>query len=456
MKTLPNDIELERSILGYCLIDQEAFLYCVSSVTVDYFCHPFYAGLWQAMVAVHESGVEMDIVAVRHKLADFIKEPPQELRVKLMAVSSSLTNAKVENMVPFARNLMVQRRFIKLCGEYSDLAYTEDPEKFMENFHMDFLEIGAIKGGIMVKSQAERIDHAIEKIEKGMQNNGVSGCAIGLEAIDLVTGGWQTGLHVIAGRPGTGKTEVGMFMASRAVQSTAAYFAQLEMSEDQSTFRQLTSASGIRYSKMQRSQVSTAELEQIKKWAEKLKNSKLFLDAQSGMSISQIVAKIKYHHKKYGIGIAFVDYVQIMEIDQNKNQTRDQAIGIVTRKLKALANELDIPIILFAQLSRATDSHAFGRPQLTDLRESGNIENDADTVVLLYYAENFRDQYQSFVEDNTGLPLDEIIEFIFAKNRAGTPNLCTFAKWKRGTVYYSDEPMMNPHLFQKQHEDAPY
>ena len=138
-----------------------------------------------------------------------------------------------------------------------------------------------------------------------------------------------------------------------------------------------------------------------------------------------------------------------MEMEQTKNQTRDQAIGNVTRRLKRQSNDLGIPIILLAQLGKTVESRPLGRPTLSDLRESGNIENDADTVTLLYYAENYRDMYkdkqgkENFVDPHTGKALDEIVEFIWAKHRGGTPNLSTFAKWPRGTVRYTDELTFN-------------
>jgi len=449
MKVLPHDHELEKSILGHCILDHETFLYCLSTVTEDYFSHPFYKQVWRAMERIHNSGAEHDHLTIRHMMSEFAQETPQELTQKLMAVSNNLPPENVENWVVFARSLSISRKFIALTEEYGARAHVEQSTAFMEEFHMAFLELGETKSGVMITPADKRIDKAIAKIEKGMLNDGISGCSVGLAAIDLVTGGWQTGLHVIAGRPGNGKTEIGMYMANKVSEKEPAYFAQLEMSEDQGTFRQLTAVSGIRYSKMARSSITPYEMDHLRVWAQRLKdNYQLHLDTQSGMTLGQLVAKIKYHFKKFGIKIAFVDYVQIMNVDQGKNQTRDQALGVVTRRLKALANELDIPIILFAQLGRVTDSHPLGRPQQNDLRESGNLENDADTILLLYFAENYKNQYDYFEDPISKYPLDDIVEFIFAKNRSGVPNLCTFAKWNRGTVFYHDVPEMNSHLYQ--------
>lgn len=456
MKTLPHDHQLEKSILGHCLVEAEHFMYCVASIDESYFSHPTYKAAWQSMVELNNEGIEPDALLVKQRMGEILKQQPQELTKDIIAITSGLPFPNMESWVKYAKSLRDSRSFIELCDKYSELAYVEKPEIVMEDFHMEFIEIGATKSGLISTTAADRIDKAIAKIEKGMNNSGISGIPVGLEALDYVMGGLQTGLHVVAGRPGDGKTEVSMFIAKNAASHSPGYMAQLEMSGDQSTFRQLTSMSGIRYSKMQRSEITAYELSVLKTWAEKLKGVPLFLDVQSGLSITQIVARVKYYHKKEGIRWAIIDYVQIMDIEQSRNQTRDQAIGIVTRALKGLANELDIPIILLSQLGRITDTHPFGRPLLGDLRESGNIENDADTVILLYYAEKFRDQYESFVEDNSGLPLDEIIEFIFAKNRAGTPNLSTFARWRRGLVSYIDEPLMNAGISPPQtpsHED---
>lgn len=451
-RALPFDHEFEKALIGRCLIDTDSLLYAFSTVMGDYFTHPFYGAVWAAMEGIHKDGLSIDILQVKQRVCASIKESPMDTGKKLAELNNNMPLANVESWVRYLRDLRNRRAFINLCDDYADQAAVCPMGDFADSFHVDYL--GITQDDTDTVTDHQRIDNAIKKIESGMNNSGISGVPVGLEPIDLVTGGWQPGLHVFAGRPGNGKTEFACFMADYISRTTPAYFAQLEMSENQSTFRQFTAASGIRYSKMQRNQISSFELSQLKTFAQELKSRKLYMDATAGMSCAQIVGKLKYHKKKHGIQIAFIDYVQIMDVKQAKNETRDQAIGNVTRMLKKAANELELPIILLAQLSRATDARPFGRPVLGDLRESGNIENDADTVILLYYAENYREAFKNgFVSESTNHPLDEVVEFIWAKNRAGTPNLSTFAKWQRGTVKYTDVPEMNINL-KPQHEQV--
>jgi replicative DNA helicase len=446
-KIVPYDHELEKTILGHCIINNEILLYCVSIIDDSYFSHPFYKSVWIAVEELHKEGIEPDIISVRQRTAQIERDMPQNIALKLSELTKGLQFPNIESWVSLAKNLRDARVFIDLCQKYALEAYTGNISDVMDEFHMKFIEIGSTRSGMMIMDTGKRIDNAVAKIAKGLNSDGVSGISTGLTSIDYVMGGLQTGLHVFAGRPGTGKSEISMFIAQNAEKQSAGYIAQLEMSADQTTYRQLTTNSGIRYSKMQRSQLSDGEFNTVLNAAQKAKASNLYIDPTAGMSAHQIIAKIKYHKKRFSIGWAMVDYLQIMSTEQNKNQTRDQALGFITRSLKAIANELDIPIILLAQVGKSADSRPFGRPTASDLRESGNIEADADTVVLLYYAEKFRGQYSEFIDPINKQPLDGIIEFIFAKNRSGTPNISAFAHWESGKIEYRDADLLNTHLY---------
>ncbi len=287
--------------------------------------------------------------------------------------------------------------------------------------------------------------------------DGLTGVGTGFKSIDNITGGWQnTDLIIIAGRPGMAKTCFAMNNArnSAVIHQIPTLIFSLEMSSKQLIQRMVSDESNVLYEKIKRKTLNDYELRTITSNTEALWKSPIFIDDTPALNIFEFRSKARRMKQKHNIGLIIIDYLQLMVGDKPKNSNREQEIGSISRTLKAVAKELNVPIIALSQLSRAVESRkGDNRPQLSDLRESGSIEQDADTVGFL-----FRPEYYGITEDAQGRSTTGLCELIFGKHRAG---VCETVKLDFNGAYmrfkdWKDEAPMNFNNIGAEKDDAPF
>lgn len=446
----PYDSDMENLVLGTMLLQPEIAVLVSNLLKPDAF-HTIAANLiYTAMLEMIAEGTPVDILTLIHHLRKSGKLQDAGGHLAISQLTDRVSSASnIETHCRMLEEFAIRRRLINLCEESISKANdpTEDVFEACERHGDGFVELGHVDPQKLQLKPEERITKAISVMAAKYRGDVTPGIMIGLDAIDRPSGGFQTGLWILAARPGAGKTELATYIAHQvAAQKMPVYFAQVEMSENQSVNREISKYTGIAYSKINKGHVTAEDIDKIGELANRFHEYPVYLDCASGLTPNELVSKIKFHHKRSKIKMAIVDYLQIMDIKTPKGGTRDMAIGTVTRKLKALANELDIPILVLAQLSRATDHRRpLPKPEKSDLRESGNIENDADAIIFLYYAENYRelDAYKNGLVDENGTNLEGVLEIIFDKNRYGRPNTSEYCRWNRGYVQYTN---MNEHV----------
>jgi replicative DNA helicase len=246
------------------------------------------------------------------------------------------------------------------------------------------------------------IDKLFERIEI-RESGKLPGINTGLRQLNNMLAGWQNGeLYVIAARPGMGKTALALHFAEHAALNGAAVlFFSLEMADYKLTDRMIIGRSGIESAKYHHADVNNLDRDNLINQAGAIANMPIYFDEQSGIDIDYISATSRIAARKKDIRMIIIDYLQLIDMKERPGQTRDQAIGNVTRKLKQISKELNVPILLLSQLNRTVEGRADKEPNLSDLRESGNIEQDADVVLMLYRPAYYKvETYENISSDN--------------------------------------------------------
>ena len=384
-KIPPHNVEAEQSVVGAILLDPETVLAVAPILRGEDFYQPSYGILYDAMVELYLSGNPVDQVTLSEKLKE--KNAPSEicdadfLAGLVMAVP---TSANAESYARIVAEKATLRRLIKKEGRE------------------DFKPIDKI------------VIDVLGKIEAASKNHGVvTGLATGFADLDRQTTGLQpSDLILIAARPSMGKTafalNIGQY-ASMKLHKKVALFS-LEMSREQLVNRLLASQSRIDAQNLRNGNLREEDWERLVEGAGDVSDSGLIIDDTPGITISQLRTKCRQYQLEYGLDLVIIDYLQLMSASaRSRNENRQQEISEISRSLKTLARELEIPVVALSQLSRAVEKRDSKRPLLSDLRESGAIEQDADVVMFLY-----RDDYynKDSEEPNTA-------EVILAKQRNG-------------------------------------
>ncbi|PCI08329.1 MAG: replicative DNA helicase, partial [Flavobacteriaceae bacterium] len=316
----------------------------------------------------------------------------------------------------------IQRKLISISSEIIEEAYDETVDVFdlLDDAETKLFEVtqGNLKKGS--EDSQSLVKQAIDKIEEISNKEGMSGVPSGFTKLDEITSGWQpSDLVIIAARPGMGKTAFVMSMAKNIAighdQAVAVF--SLEMSSVQLITRMISSETGISSSKLRKGNLEPHEWEQLNVKVKNLSSAPLFIDDTPSLSIFDLRAKARRLVSQHNVRIIIIDYLQLMTAGSSAGGNREQEISMISRNLKALAKELAVPVIALSQLSRAVETRGGNkRPLLSDLRESGAIEQDADIVSFIY-----RPEYYGMTEwdDDEHSPCEGQGEFILAKHRNG-------------------------------------
>ena len=429
----PQAVDVEQSVLGAMLLEREAIPRAIEVLPEDSFYDGRHGRVYHAIRALFERGDPVDLVTLTQELrrrGDLDGVGGPHYLTELTARVASAANVEYHARIIAERSLL--RKFIETATLLVGKAYEPGTDAFelLDEAERDVFAISdqqlrrsAVPLAEVVMSTMKRLD-AIHGSEGGL-----IGVPSGLTRVDTYTSGWQNSdLIIIAARPSMGKTAFSLAVARNAAlhpqkPAGVAYFS-LEMSADQLAQRLLTSEARVDAQAARTGRMSDEEWRRIAQAASRLNAAPIFIDDTPGLSILELRAKCRRLKAEHDVGLVIVDYLQLMHGTTNsKSPNREQEIAQISRSLKALAKELNVPVIALSQLSRAVETRGGDkRPQLSDLRESGSIEQDADVVAFLYRAERY-----GITVDEDGNSTEGVAEVIIGKQRNGPIGTATIA-----------------------------
>lgn len=420
-KLPPQAVELEEVVLGALMIEKDAIVTVIDILTPNSFYKDAHVEIYGAIIDLFTKNDPIDLRTVINQLKNKGKlEIVGGMPYVISLTAKVNSSANIEFHSRILNEKSVKRELIKTCSDGIQKGYddTQDGFDLLGSLEQTLLDIsGGSMGKQFTNSQA-LLKSALDRLELKMKfKGGVVGIPSGFSAIDRVTAGWQnTDLIIIAARPGMGKTAfvLGALRNAAIDFNKSVGMFSLEMSADQLTDRLICAEAEIDSDKVKRGTLADYEFEQIIHKTAKISEAPIYIDDTPGISILEMRAKARRLKMKHKIELLVVDYIQLMRGEGKGN--REQEISSISRGLKLIAKELNIPVIALSQLSRAVETRGGDKiPQLSDLRESGSIEQDADMVAFLY-----RPEYYGITELEDGSPAAGIGHFIVAKYRSGS------------------------------------
>ncbi len=415
-RVLPHSIEAEQSVIGSMLMDREAILSASEIITADDFYQHQYGVMFESIVELFNEGKPVDLVTLQDRLKE--KDVPPEvssLEFVRDIMATVPTSVNVKSYAGIVREKAVLRRLIRVNEEIANTCYAgkeklEDILAHTEKSIFDLLQSRSAGDFVPIRQVALNV---LEKIEAASRSGGtVTGIPTGFIDLDYKTSGMQpSDLVLLAARPSMGKTafvlNVVDYVAVRKGMPCMIF--SLEMSKEQLVNRMLAMESNVDSQKLRTGSLTDADWDAVVEGIGIIGNSKLIIDDTPGISITELRSKCRKMKLEYGLQMIIIDYLQLMTGSGRANDNRQQEISEISRSLKALAREMNAPVIALSQLSRACETRQDHRPMLSDLRESGAIEQDADVVMFLY-----RDDYYNKDTDKPN-----VAEVIIAKQRNG-------------------------------------
>jgi replicative DNA helicase len=423
-RSLPNSSEAERAILGAIILDNGLVSQAIELLKPEDFYVPSHRRIFVAMIGLFERGAEINPILIGEELK-------KENALETVGGISFVTNLTYglphsTNIIHYAkvvRGKSLLRRLIKTASKITNEALEEEdePEIILDHAEHAIFELAdeRIRQGFEhVKPVAEALLDKIQEME-GRQTV-LTGLTTGFAELDEKTSGLQRNdLIILAARPSMGKTSFALMLAQNAAIETGAVVGMfsLEMSKESLVMRMLCSQGNIDAQRFRNGFLSRAEWAKIGESLGTLADTKIFLDDTPGISVLEMRAKARrLAAEQKRIDLIIVDYLQLMSGSNKRSESRQQEVSLISRELKGLAKELNVPLVALSQLSRAPESRSDHRPQLSDLRESGALEQDADLVAFLYREEAYKspEERQSMPEDKKN-----VAELILAKQRNG-------------------------------------
>ena len=415
-RVLPHSIEAEQSVIGSMIMDREAIVVASEIITGEDFYNRQYGVLFETMVELNDSGRPVDLVTLQDKLKE--KDVPPEIS-SLEFIGDLIRAVPTSANIKYYANIVAEkatlRRLIRMNEEIANTCYAgkESLEEILETTEKKVFDLVQRRNTGDFVPIRQVVMNAMDRIEKASKNKGnVTGIPTGFIDLDYKTAGLQpSDLILIAARPSMGKTAFVLNIAQNVAfkqNMTVAMFS-LEMSKEQFVNRLFSLESKVDSQHLRTGNLTDAEWESLIESAGVIGRSNLIIDDTPGISIMELRSKCRKVKLEYGLSIVIIDYLQLMSGSGKGGENRQQEISEISRSLKALARELNAPVIALSQLSRACETRPDHRPMLSDLRESGAIEQDADMVMFLY-----RDDYYHKDTENPN-----IAEVIIAKQRNG-------------------------------------
>ena len=416
-RVLPHSIEAEQSVIGSMLMDRDAVIAASEILTADDFYQRQYGVMFGSMVELFNEGKPVDLVTLQDRLKE--KDVPPEvcsLDFVRDIMDTVPTSANVRSYAQIVHDKAVLRRLIKINEGIANDCYAgkESLETILADTEKQIfalLQSRMSDGFVPIQQVALNV---LDKIEQATRSRSVvTGLATGFVDLDYRTSGLQpSDLILIAARPSMGKTAFVLNIAQHVAfrQNLAVAIFSLEMSKEQLVNRLFSLESHVDAQILRTGNLSDTDWEKLIEGAGTIGNSRMIIDDTSGISIAEMRSKCRKYKLELGLDLIIIDYLQLMTgSGSRKNESRQQEISEISRSLKGLARELNVPVIALSQLSRAVEQRTDKRPMLSDLRESGAIEQDADVCMFIYRD----DYYNPDTEDKN------IAEIIIAKQRNG-------------------------------------
>ncbi len=439
-RILPHSPEAEQSVIGSMIMSRDAIVEASEIITGADFYQQQYGMVFEAMIELHDEGKAVDLITLQERLKE--KDLPPEISSMEFVrdlLSAVPTSANVKYYAEIVAEKSMLRKLIKTTEEITNACYLgkEKTQDILEVTEKKIFDLVQNRGSEEFVPIRQVVLNAIEKIEKASRSQGsVTGIPTGFIDLDYKMSGFQpSDLILVAARPSMGKTafvlNIAQYMAFHN-DVTAAIFS-LEMSKEQLVNRLLALESKVDSQNIRTGNLEDEEWAKLNEGANIIGKSNLIIDDKPGISISELRSKCRKYKMEHNLGIIFIDYLQLMT-GSGRSESRQQEISEISRSLKALARELNVPVVALSQLSRAVEQRPDHRPMLSDLRESGAIEQDADVVMFIY-----RDDYYNKDSENKN-----IAEIIIAKQRngpIGTVNLVwlpNYTKFVNMFIYRDD------------------
>lgn len=411
----PHSVDAERSVIGSMLMDKDAILTASEILSGEEFYQQQYGVLFETMVELYNDGIPVDLVTLPEKLKEK-SLPPELTSVEFIRdlLSAVPTSTNVKHYAEIVREKSILRRLIKVTEGIANTCYqaNEPVEDILAETEKQIFDVVQNRTNGDFVSIKQVVIEAIESIEKAAKTSGkVTGIPTGFYDLDYKTAGFHpSDLILVAARPAMGKTafvlNIAEHVALREKISTAIF--SLEMSKEQLVKRILSMNSKVDSQSMRTGELQDDDWLKLVESGKKIGGSGLIIDDTPGISISELRSKCRKYKIEYNLGMVIIDYLQLMS-GSKRAQSREQEISEISRSLKALAREIQVPVIALSQLSRAVEQRPDKRPMLSDLRESGAIEQDADMVMFIY-----RDDYYNKDSEEAG-----VSEIIIGKQRSG-------------------------------------
>lgn len=452
----PQAPDLEEAVLGAMMLEQDALTNTIDILKPEIFYKDSHQKIFSAIAFLFQESLPVDILTVTNEL---------QKRGELEIVGGAYYISQLTNRVASAANIefhariviqkFIQRELIRISSDIIRESYEDSQDVFdvLDKAEQELFNVSETNLRRSYSDMHTLVRDAILNIEKAKDQDGhITGVPSGYSEVDRVTAGWQKAdLVVIAARPGMGKTAFVLSMARNVAvqfQRPTAIFS-LEMTGVQLVTRLIASESEIPAEKLRRGQLDESEWKLLNERISELTKAPLYIDDTPALNIFELRAKCRRLKSKHNIELVVVDYLQLMSGAGDNKGNREQEISNISRSIKSLAKELDVPIIALSQLSRAVETRGGSkRPILSDLRESGAIEQDADMVMFIY-----RPEYYQIMEDNDGNPTEKMAEIIIAKHRNGAlanvklsfiKEFAKFTDYESVPFFMSGERSFNP------------
>jgi len=438
-KPLPSSTESERVILGAILLDNQLISQAIEQIGPDDFYSPLHRRVFRAMISLFERGERIDPILIG-------EEFKRDGAIDAIGGISTITNltyglphfSDIKDYTKVVKDKSVTRNLIKVCNQITSEALAEEDtaEEILDNAERMIFALADARtrqGFAHVKPIAETVLAKVQEFAK-RDSHALTGLSTGFRDLDQMTSGLQkTDLIIIAARPSMGKTALCLTLAQNAAileKAVVAVFS-LEMSKEQLVMRMLSSEARVDAHRFRTGYLTRDEWGRLAEAIGTLSEAKLFIDDTAGISVLEMRAKVRrLATEQKQLDLIVVDYMQLMS-GSKKTESRQQEVSQISRELKSLAKEMNVPVIALSQLSRAPEARNPPRPLMSDLRESGSIEQDADVVTFIY-----RDEYYKPSEENAG-----IAELLISKQRngpTGSVKMAFLKEFTRFENYFGD------------------
>lgn len=441
----PHNIEAEQSVLGSILLKEDGLLKVNEHISAPDFYRDSHRQIFEAMAELFNRGEPQDLVT----LTSYLKDTSQLETVGGASYLATLTSivpvtANIESYARIIRQKSILRNLIKVSSDVANRCFEEqdDIDQLVDEAEQSIFEIAGNKSGTVFTSLKSIIPDSFKTVEKLYERKElITGVPTGYTELDKMTAGLQASdLVVLAGRPSMGKTALALNIAQHTalVDKTGVALFSLEMSKEQLAMRLLSSVGRIDSQKIRTGRLQNEDWPHLSRAAGMLSEAPIFIDDTPALSIPEMRSKMRRLASQNDIGLILVDYLQLMRGRVSENRT--QEISDISRSLKAIAKEHNVPVLALSQLNRGLESRTDKRPMMSDLRESGAIEQDADVICFIY-----RDEVYNKSEDN---PDKGIAEIIIGKQRNGPTGITRLFFKKEYTMFENlsayDDPQPGP------------